>query len=91
MDNESVRVAICANCGAPQEELAELGGSTRDRDDSLNDLMVECLTCHTTPTKLQCEETYRRRCGPLAQRLVQRTHNPKVVGSNPTGTTMNTF
>ena len=23
--------------------------------------------------------------GPLAQRLVQRTHNPLVVGSNPTG------
>ena len=25
--------------------------------------------------------------GPLAQRLEQRTHNPLVVGSNPTGTT----
>src|SRR5580698_2207173 len=25
--------------------------------------------------------------GPLAQRLVQRTHNPLVVGSNPTGPT----
>ena len=25
--------------------------------------------------------------GPLAQRLEQRTHNPLVVGSNPTGPT----
>ena len=28
-----------------------------------------------------------RECGPLAQRLEQRTHNPLVVGSNPTGPT----
>ena len=29
--------------------------------------------------------------GPLAQRLEQRTHNPLVVGSNPTGPTSRTF
>jgi hypothetical protein len=27
--------------------------------------------------------------GPVAQRLEQRTHNPLVVGSNPTGPTTN--
>jgi hypothetical protein len=29
----------------------------------------------------------KRDAGPLAQRLEQRTHNPLVVGSNPTGPT----
>lgn len=29
----------------------------------------------------------KKTIGPLAQRLVQRTHNPLVVGSNPTGPT----
>lgn len=29
--------------------------------------------------------------GPVAQRSEQRTHNPLVVGSNPTGTTIYIF
>ena len=33
------------------------------------------------------ESKGRRPAGPLAQRLEQRTHNPSVVGSNPTGPT----
>lgn len=32
--------------------------------------------------------TLCRRCGPIAQRLEQRTHNPLVPGSNPGGPTM---
>jgi hypothetical protein len=32
--------------------------------------------------------TSKKTRGPLAQRLVQRTHNPLVVGSNPTGPTI---
>lgn len=33
----------------------------------------------------------KKKKGPLAQRLVQRTHNPLVVGSNPTGPTTSFF
>ncbi len=31
---------------------------------------------------------HRQSCGPLAQRSEQGTHNPLVVGSNPTGPTI---
>jgi hypothetical protein len=36
-----------------------------------------------SPPRMQPKTT----SGPMAQRLAQRTHNPLVVGSNPTGPT----
>src|ERR1051326_266868 len=50
------------------------------------------LTAELTasPARLSCEcRMGRRRCGPLAQRLEQWTHNPLVPGSNPGGPTKN--
>jgi hypothetical protein len=37
------------------------------------------------------QRTQNKCIGPLAQRLEQRTHNPLVVGSNPTGPTIPPF
>src|SRR5205807_822329 len=55
------------------------------------------LPCHTRkPLGIELEEAANcasvelppyPQIGPLAQRLEQRTHNPLVVGSNPTGPT----
>jgi hypothetical protein len=45
----------CPRCGAPGTELVRMPSSWREGFD-YNQLMVECLSCHTTPTKKEVEE-----------------------------------
>ena len=58
-----MREAQCPNCGAPQESLVKLGSTLREGFD-WNSLMVECLDCHTTPTREACRQAFASRPNP---------------------------